>query len=346
MAVVTNKEVLQSYIMTTAKYDFSVYEKRIIYRLVELAQSEIEGVDFRKDCRKIQHTLFGLIDITLPIKDLLGKDEDKNYARIKDALIKLKNKSFEYEDDEVWQSISLVAFPNIQKRSSTISFTIHPKIWDCMLDFSKGYRKYELITAMKFESVYAMRFYELLSGQTRPLTFDVESLKERFCIQDKYPAFKDFRVRVLDVAKRELDEKSPYSFEYVPNKIGRRTTSITLHPFKTVNQDPTIEQQKLNKNMALSWDFDKRLIQYLKDNFSFETKEIKMHRELFLKAQNNMEDFIGFLARKKAAANRASNPKGYIINAIKGELEQLEKEKKHSKATEEIANSMAKKFKI
>ena len=38
-----NKDVIQSYVFTMAKYDFSVYEKRIIYRLVELAQCELQG---------------------------------------------------------------------------------------------------------------------------------------------------------------------------------------------------------------------------------------------------------------------------------------------------------------
>ena len=28
-----NKEIIQSYILTAAKYDFSVYEKRILYRI-------------------------------------------------------------------------------------------------------------------------------------------------------------------------------------------------------------------------------------------------------------------------------------------------------------------------
>ena len=30
---INNKEVLQSYILTTAKYDYSVYEKRILYKI-------------------------------------------------------------------------------------------------------------------------------------------------------------------------------------------------------------------------------------------------------------------------------------------------------------------------
>ena len=32
---ITNKDVIQSYLMTVSKYNFSVYEKRIVYRLVE-----------------------------------------------------------------------------------------------------------------------------------------------------------------------------------------------------------------------------------------------------------------------------------------------------------------------
>ena len=36
----------------------------------------------------------------------------------------------------------------IKKRSSVVSFQIDSHIWDCCLDFSKGFRKYELATAM------------------------------------------------------------------------------------------------------------------------------------------------------------------------------------------------------
>ncbi|MCY6341482.1 replication initiation protein, partial [Bacteroides fragilis] len=56
MAIV-NKDLIQSYIMTTAKYDFNVYEKRIIYRLVEMAQGELQGIKFADNCQKIEHDL-------------------------------------------------------------------------------------------------------------------------------------------------------------------------------------------------------------------------------------------------------------------------------------------------
>lgn len=51
-----NKQVFQSYVLTAAKYDFTAYEKRIMYRLIELAQKEIEGVKFKDNLRKITPT--------------------------------------------------------------------------------------------------------------------------------------------------------------------------------------------------------------------------------------------------------------------------------------------------
>ena len=40
---INNKDIIQSYIMTTAKYDFSADEKRILLRLVETWQHLLEG---------------------------------------------------------------------------------------------------------------------------------------------------------------------------------------------------------------------------------------------------------------------------------------------------------------
>lgn len=121
MAIV-NKDLIQSYIMTTAKYDFNVYEKRIIYRLVEMAQGELQGIKFADNCQKIEHDLFSCVNITMPIACLLNGEDDKNYARVKEALQSLQRKIFEYEDDEIWQSISIIALPYIRKRSSVLSF--------------------------------------------------------------------------------------------------------------------------------------------------------------------------------------------------------------------------------
>ncbi len=124
---VVNKDQIQSYIMTTAKYDFSVYEKRILYRIVEMAQGELQGVRFATDCKKIEHTLFDTVHITMPIASLLNGESDENYTRVKQALLSLQKKIFTYEDEKEWISISIIALPKIKKRSSVVSFPLASK---------------------------------------------------------------------------------------------------------------------------------------------------------------------------------------------------------------------------
>ena len=173
-----NEYAIQSYIFTTAKYDFNAYEKRIMYRLVEFAQDEIRGIMIRDNLHKITPTLFGR-EITMPVADILRNEKDQNYTIAKNAFRSLAQKGIEYEDDEIWQYTSIILSPKIDKIKGFVIFTVVDDIWKCLLDFTKGYRKYELITAMQFKSVYSMRMYELLSGQTRPLDCSFEVLKER-----------------------------------------------------------------------------------------------------------------------------------------------------------------------
>jgi len=324
MAIINNKDVLQSYVLTAAKYSYSVHEKRILYRLVELAQSEIEGLSFRAgDCKKIQHDLFGYVDIEMPVSSILVNEKDKNHTVAKRALESLSQKYLIYEDDKVWEKINIVLSPKIEKYNSIIRFKLEPKIWDCMLDFSKGYRKYELKTAMEFESEYSMRFYELLSGQKSPLSYSVEALKEMFQIQNKYKQINDFTRFVIDPAKRELDAKSPYSFTYKPEKPSRKIIGFTFFPvYNPQHRDDNLETAELRKKISPAWDLSRPVLQYLKHQFEFTSTEVKTHVELFKNAQSGIDDFMLFLSKVKARANRAKNPKGYLINAIRKELKQ------------------------
>ena len=153
---INNKDIIQSYIMTTAKYDFSADEKRILLRLVETWQHLLEGKELNG---KIERDLFGGYILEFPISYFVP-DNQTNYKRIKDALRSLNDKKFEYEDEDMWEIIRIIERPQIRKRKKVV-FELNEKIVECFLNFTKGYRKFELETALSFSSVYAVRFYEL-----------------------------------------------------------------------------------------------------------------------------------------------------------------------------------------
>jgi hypothetical protein len=108
-----NKDVFQSYVLTTAKYDFSVYEKRIMYRLVEMAQKDVVQ-PLRENLRKIEPSDCG-VNITMPVSDILKDETDKNYEIAKKAFRSLSKKGLEYEDEETWFYTSVIEHPKIDK---------------------------------------------------------------------------------------------------------------------------------------------------------------------------------------------------------------------------------------
>lgn len=313
---VKNKDQMQSYILTAAKYDYNVYEKRILYKLVEMAQCELAGLEFPANCKKLPNSLG--TEITIPIADILANEKDKNHALVKKSLVALSKKGFDYEDDMIWMHINIVFRPMIRKNSSTITFIIAPELWDCMLDFSKGYRKYELAVAMRFKSVYSMRFYELISGQKKKLTFTLEYLKSMFCIGSKYEFTANFIKKVIEPAKKELDSCSPYSFDFVPVKEGRKIVAFEFHPiFNHQHRDAELYKKELSMKTGLSWDLNKAAMNFLKKRMNFTVKEINANRDTFVQAQMVIPDLMNEMEYLCKKSELAKNPKGWFINSIK-----------------------------
>lgn len=321
MAIVNSKEVLQSYIITTAKYDFSIYEKRILYRQIEIEQELLNGQKIRSGV-KIETNLWRDKRYTIPVNWLLPNGEqDKNHYQVKKAFNSLMKKIINYEDEDRIVGFPLIMNFEVDKKGETVTWQAYSMVVDAIVNFAKGFRKYELKTAIEFNSVYSMRFYELLSGQERPITFTIDNLKAMFMLEDKYSLVAMFIKKVVDVAKKELDEKSPYSFDYKINKQGKKFHSITFYPkYKPEHRDEILEQRELQKQISLQWDLPREIINYLKENFLFDSKELKQHIELFKESLQYM-DLIGFLSEKKRYILDAKNPKGYLISCVKSELE-------------------------
>lgn len=327
MAIVNSKEVLQSYIITTAKYDFSIYEKRILYRQIEIEQELLNGMKIRPGV-KIETNLWKDKRYTIPVNWLLPNGEqDKNHYQVKKAFNSLMKKIINYEDEDRIVGFPLIMNFEVDKKGETVTWQAYSMVVDAIVNFAKGFRKYELKTAIEFNSVYSMRFYELLSGQERPITFTIDNLKAMFMLEDKYSLVAMFIKKVIDVAKKELDEKSPYSFEYKINKQGKKFHSITFYPtFKPEHRDEVLEARELQKQISLQWDLTRETVKYLKEVHLFDEKEIKQHIELFKEA-NNKFDLLIFLAEKRRYLETAKNPKGYIISCIKKAVKDFKEEK-------------------
>ena len=326
------RQVVQSYIVTTAMYDFNVYEKRVLYNLVKLAQSQIEGVKLSHSLYKIEHSLTDAIRVELPLSDFLTDKDDKNHFRVKNALKSLHQKTFTYNDEGSWECFSIIANPKIRLRSSKVSFIVDSRVWDVLLDFSKGFSRYNLEVAFRLESVYAMRFYEMLSSQKKPITYSLDALRKEFQLENKYSLTKDFIRRVIVSAKMELDEKSPVSFTFTPLKTGKRITQILFFPVK---QESKRQQDDFFKESIRKYGYTGQLskdeTRFLKD-IGFTDNGIKNNLPLLTECQKHL-DLIYELALIKGKSREKKNPCGWCIKTLQAKLleEQRRKDSKNSR---------------
>tara|TARA_R110002020_G_scaffold399885_2_gene609677 strand:+ start:166 stop:1209 length:1044 start_codon:yes stop_codon:yes gene_type:complete len=319
-----SKEVIQGYVLTAAKYDFSRYEKLIMYKMVEIAQDDLKGKKLAPGY-SINQTLFDDRILEIPIKDFLPEG-DKNHSQVKKALASLRNKTIEYENEKEWRLIGIIEKPIIEKYSNKVVFEVQPLIWEAILNFSKGHSKYELNAAMNFKSVYAMRFYEMFSKNLKPLTFHIDTLKERFGLKDKYvnrPA--DFIKRVIAPAKKELDLKSEFSFNFSTHKVGRQTSNITFVPYHIpANKNPEREALDLQQKVSPRFDLSKELISFL-NSMGFTNEGVRNNLKLFKEA-NGKVDLYEFLKRINRKAVAARNPPAYVVGALKKYMQNIEEE--------------------
>ena len=111
---------------------------------------------------------------------------------------------------------------------------------------------------------------------------------------------------------------------FIFQKLGMNAQQIALVIDKH-HRDSDLEKHDLQKQTALSWSLAPEVRSYLKNSIEFSDKEIKNNLDLFISAQTLLPDLLNELAILKGKSREKKNPKGYIINAIKGKIKDRKK---------------------
>lgn len=316
-----DKNIIQSRILTNARYDYNVHEKRVLYRIMEAAQNELKGIRLSGRIN-VDTTLFGDKEIRFALNSFTPNGEEPHYAEIKKALKSLFDKSIYIErEDGSWKYLHYIDSVELDKGRENYKLKVNKDIWQAFLDFSKGYGTYFLNTAMSFSSTYSMRFYELLHNNIKPITYEINWIREWLQLESKYPLFANFKQKVIDTPIAEINEKSDIvvTYSFVTEKVGKGRPKVTGVTFTTTrkNTDEVDEIKKTTKNARGL--VDNRVLEYLKNTYLFSDAELKNNTSL-LRAkcmEYGWENVIDKLAKIKENARNARNPKGYVIGVLR-----------------------------
>lgn len=200
------------------KYNMTTTEIKIIAKLTSLINKDDD--DFKE---------YVFISKNLLDELNLGKE---NYTALEESINKLISRRIEIEQENkkkklVTTFLSSCMYDNTENESKVI-LRYDPQLKPYFLQLGEHFTKYYLENVLELNSFYAIRIYELCKQyeRLRERVIQVEILKEILEIEEKYKKYNDFKKKVLEIAKREINEKTDITISFEEIKTGRKVTAI------------------------------------------------------------------------------------------------------------------------
>lgn len=308
-------ELTQSFLLSVTRVRLSLYEQRILTKIVEHGQSVIQGLS----PLQYKHVTnpFSNEEITIPIRYILTEGT-KDYAKVIEACKALMSRQFEFYNPTTKTYYTDTCIHNVKhiQGSGKVSFMVSRVLFDVMFDFQLGYKKYDLEEALNLPTPYAVRMYVLLNGQTNPLTWSVEKLKAMFGVSDKYTQTADFIKKVIEPARLALVNAKCNGFTYSRITEGKKVTHLRFFPVK-VNPEDKKEYPAMSKEELVQV---KAIQLMLREDMQFTWKEIGANKSTIEKFAR-LRNAVDLLWAIEARAKRKRMDKGYIVNALKSEVQ-------------------------
>lgn len=308
-------DLIQSFVFTIGRCGLGRYEQRILMKIVEHAQQSLAGKLIKNNLTQWQHDYDNVL-LSFPVRDLM-LDNDKHYERVFDAAEKLMSKKFSFQSASGnWFATPIIYNVYHAAGSGVLSFYVARRIFDVILDFSKGFRQFSLSQALQIPSPYACRLFALMSGQSVPLTLSIDELKKMFGVEEKYSQTADFIKKCIEPSKVILDDLGLTSFSYTRKFEGRKVTALSFCPIRRYVADANKEAAKISTSIYVA----KELTLYMMRVGGFSLRELGAHK-VMLDEFSKIPAAYEILADVINRAQMRGKSKGYIISALRSELD-------------------------
>ncbi|WP_144481464.1 replication initiation protein [Cytobacillus oceanisediminis] len=211
----TTNLVTKANMLIEANYKLGVVEQKLILCLAS----------------NIQPTDSDFKTYTLSIKEfhqLLGLKGSPKYSELRQITKELMQKVFEIRLGRKVAQVAWLSYVAYNESEGTIDIRFDPFLRPYLLKLKKEFTSYKLENVVKLKSSYAIRIYELLKQYERlqERTFLLADLRKILGAEEIYPAYGNFKQRVLVPAQKELKLKTDITFEIEESKEGKRVQKI------------------------------------------------------------------------------------------------------------------------
>jgi Initiator Replication protein len=297
-----NNLITKSNMLIEANYKLGVLEQKIILCLA--SNINPSDSDFKT--------------YTLPIKEftnLLGLKGKPKYGELRQITKDMMKKVFEVRVDKKVIQVSWLSYVAYNETEGTIDIRFDPFLRPYLLELKREFTSYRLENVVKLKSSYSIRLYELLKQyeKLQERTFDLQTLRGMLGAEDIYPAYGNFKQRVIVPAQKELKKRTDISFEIEEIKAGRKVDKVKFLIFSS-------SEQPQSKHLEL---FYENLEEFKLPN-SFAEKAKRLGLKLGIQLSDDMicswekygQDTVIELLEKMQDRKDIANPIGYIIKVL------------------------------
>ena len=214
---VKNREPL---ILLLAKNDFTVLERRIYWLILNQIE---QGFNISPDL--VQNKIFHI-----PLSAI----KETNVKRLKETAQRLMSRIIKFDNptNEKFKFIS--PFPEVlyDGKKGHIEIVMYAGVVPHFMELKKGYSEFELYAALSLVSEYAQRLYTHLSRWTDTgiwYNVSIEEFKGHMGAEtDSYKEFFNLKKRVIEIAIKEINEKTDLQVEVEYIKTARNFTHLTF----------------------------------------------------------------------------------------------------------------------
>lgn len=168
-----------------------------------------------------------------------GITHNSIHEQIEKSARALREREILIRKGKSWLSTGWLSHAEYIEGSGYIEVSFHAKLKPYLLGIQTYFTKYDLKNLVNFRSGYAIRLFELLKKEEFKAnanghfkrSFEYEEIRGLFGIEKKeYAFFKDFRVRVIDPAVKEINTNPDIQISRVEfQKTSRKVSHIVFH---------------------------------------------------------------------------------------------------------------------
>lgn len=219
-----------------ARYKLTPREQKLIlYMATQIRPEDSDFSTYLVPVTEIEHIL----------KQDATKKHGSFYERLDDLLDSITDKKIAFPTEFLLEGRPMRGFinwvagavPKYDRHGTLcVEFGFSPQMKPFLLGLKQKFTKIEFLEVAKMRSGFSIRIFQMCKAYyyenerhgRNVLKVGVDELKHRLGIGDKYPDWRNFRRKVLEIAQEEVNERTSLNIEYDYGRRGRKIVEVMI----------------------------------------------------------------------------------------------------------------------